>query len=103
MMRSGPNVASRSSWAVREAEARRSVRLTISPCLGPVDGAVRLFHEAGQALRMPVVASRLPLGDVHALRLSGLRVPACRYSLAIWLTAPRPKPCRGKSMGPGSR
>ena len=35
--------------------------------LGPVDRAVRLFDEAGQSFREPVIAPRLPGIAVHAL------------------------------------
>ena len=66
-MRSGPSDCSRSSWARREASARRSVRLTISPWLCALDRRMRLVDEALQALRQPVIAARLAQLLVHAL------------------------------------
>ena len=61
-------MCSSSSCALRaRLPARRSVRLTISPWLWPVDRGVRLVDEALQAFRQPVIAARLPALAVHAL------------------------------------
>ena len=51
----------------RDGSARRSVRLTISPCAGPVDRGVRRVDEALQTFGQPVIAPRLPALAVHAL------------------------------------
>ena len=65
-MPSGPS-SPRVRAGRRDPAARRSVRLTISPCSAPVDRRVRLLDETFQALRQPVVAARLPALAVHAL------------------------------------
>lgn len=65
-MRSGPRSRSRSSWRRREAAARRSVRLTMTPRPGP-SIAVRRLDEALQVLGTPVVAASQAAVAVHAL------------------------------------
>ena len=63
-----PEVAQQVELAARaRPRPARSVRLTISPALRPVDRRVRRLDEARQALGQPVVAAGVAAVAVHAL------------------------------------